>query len=91
MGELVPKVGYDGLRDCPAPLFENIRLALMFLSWEELSEHEQPPKRLWLNGPELQAWFARVKKDREREAKGEGRLDPDDAVENAAARDLIVG
>jgi hypothetical protein len=74
----------------PAPLFDNIQRALVFLRWEELPRKEQPPKSIWLDNVALTAHFDRVNREREREMKGEGAGDGD-MVENEAARKLLVG
>lgn len=90
MAELVPP-GYDGLRDCPYPLFERIRMALVFLSWEELPREEQPPRRIWLDGPALTSHFKRVERDRERKLRGDGGQPESEMEVNSLARDMIVG
>jgi hypothetical protein len=87
--ELFPP-GFSDLRDLPHTLFEAIRLASVFIAWEELPEEEQPPKRIWLNARELKAWFQNVKRNR---ANGASNSSPEieDPVDNAAAQGLIVG
>lgn len=75
------------MRDCPHALFEAIRSALVFLSFEELPKDERPDKRIWLNGAALKEHFERV--ERNRDAKAQGK-DIEDPVTNAAAAGLIV-
>lgn len=88
--ELFPE-GITDLRDLPHTMFEATRLGLVFLGFEELGEKDTPPKRIWLDGDKLEAWFDEVRKRREREAKGEGSDEIEDPVDNDAAALLIVG
>lgn len=69
-------------------MFNAIRFALTFLSFEELESHERPPKRIWLDSDALNDWFANVKKQRTEQASGKAIDDP---VQNEAAKSLIVG
>jgi hypothetical protein len=92
--DLLPPWAHS-IADAPYSLVSNISFALTVLRWREnLDDHEVPPKRIWLNGDALKAWFETVKSNRRREMRGE---DPDrsqdieDPVENAAARGLLVG
>lgn len=89
VSELLPE-GVADVRDMPHTLFDNVRLALHFLSWEELPPEDQPPRRIWLDDELLTAWFEEVKRRREDERKGESR-DIDDPVQNEAAKGLLVG
>lgn len=75
------------MRDCPHTLFEAVRSALVFLSFEELPKDERPDKRIWLNAEALKAHFERVERDRDAKAQGK---DIEDPVNNAAADLLIV-
>jgi hypothetical protein len=86
--ELLPD-GIDDVRDTPHVLFEAIRTALVFLSFDELPRNERPPKRIWLDGDALSEWFKQVERDRERSVRGDKHIE--DPVENEAARSLIVG
>lgn len=88
VSELFPP-GVENVRDLPARLFEGIRMAMVFLSFEELPPEERPPRKIWLNDEKLSAWFTRVEADRERERGGDNTVD--DPVDNPAARDLIRG
>lgn len=80
---------FHDLRDLPHALFEAIRMAALFLGFEELDRDEQPPKRIWLVPDQLSAWMEAVNAKR----RGATSMDReiDDPVENLAARDLIVG
>jgi hypothetical protein len=80
--------------DLPHTLFEAIRLAFMFLGFEELPNDEQPPKRIWLNPKLLKEHFEHVKRKREQEMKGGSSgwdTHIEDPVDNDAAKGLIVG
>lgn len=78
------------LMDAPFLLFDAIRTALVFLSFDELPDNERPPKRIWLDGEKLNDWFRQVKRNRDREMKGES-TDDGDYEQNAAAEALLVG
>jgi len=89
VSELLPD-GIDDVRDIPHVLFEAIRSALVFLSFDELPKVERPPRRIWLDGDALRAHFDEI--DRRRKDESAGGPGPiDDPVENEAARTLIVG
>lgn len=83
--ELLPP-GIDSIRDAPYSLVEAIRLATLFLSFEELPAKEQPPRRIWLDGEALREWFDDVDRARQSEYGPKAIEDP---VENLAAKDLI--
>lgn len=83
--ELFPK-WVDDLRDLPYKLFEAIRDGMTFLSFEELLEHERPPKRLYDQPEKLNAWFKEIRR-RQRQDRDHAPID--DPVQNEAAKDLI--
>lgn len=89
MSELLPD-GIDDVRDAPHVLFEAIRSALVFLSFDELPKDERPPKRIWLDGDQLSEWFKHVERQRDRKYGGDGPGPIEDPVDNDAARSLIV-
>lgn len=80
---------FHDLRDLPHSLFEAIRMAALFLGFEELDADEQPPKRIWLVPDKLSAWMDAV--NAKRRAGGSAADAIEDPVQNMAARDLIVG
>lgn len=89
--DLLPE-GITHLADCPYNIHDAITKALLFLSFsEELEEKERPPKRIWLDPPRLTKWFKEVKKQREEKWGVDGKKEIEDPVENAAAKNLIVG
>lgn len=77
------------LTDAPYTFFEAVRSALLFLSFDELQEHERPPKRMWTKGEQLNDWFEMVKKRRkdDLDSKSGGIEDP---VDNDARQMLLV-
>lgn len=85
VSELFPDEFRD-LRDIPHTLFDLIRHALVFLSFDELPEDEVPPRRIWTDGEKLRDWFSDVRRKRRRELDSEPIEDP---VDNEAA--LIHG
>lgn len=93
---LLPE-GIDDIWDLPYPLFEAIKLALVFLRYEELPGDEQPPNSIWLDADEMGKWWKAV--DRRRKEKYGLKSDDDDIRDvpidgpverNAAVNDLLV-
>lgn len=89
VSELFPP-GTENVRDLPWRWFEAIRLAMFFISFDELPEEERPPRKIWLDTEALESHFSALKAKREREAKGDKTLEGE-PVQNKAARDLISG
>lgn len=89
VSELFPP-STENVRDLPWRWFEAIRLAMYFLSFDELSEEERPPKKIWLDSEKLHDWFEMVKRNRERESKGDTILEGE-PVQNKAASALVSG
>lgn len=81
--------GITRLIDLPFTIHNAISSALSFLSYEELPEDEQPPKRIWLDGKKMKAWWAEVKRLREAEMKGHG--DQANMERNALTDRLLKG
>lgn len=46
-------------------MFNAIRQALAWLTFDELPDDERPPRKIWLNGDKMTEWFAAVKRRRE--------------------------
>lgn len=69
-------------------MFEAIRQALYFLSFDELPNDERPPKRIWLDGEKLNAWFERVERKRKDEMGGRNRT-IEDPVENELTAEMF--
>jgi hypothetical protein len=95
VSELFPP-GVANVRDLPWRLFDAIRMALVFIGFEELEKEERPPKKIWLDDEKLEAWFQQVEKNRERKYGGKGKGDSDEtlegeSVQNRAAESLIRG
>jgi hypothetical protein len=79
--------GVTSLLDCPFPLWESIRLALYFLSFEELESKERPPKHIWLDADRMTAHWAEVK--RNREARTNGGIDTSGMDENPLLKQMM--
>jgi hypothetical protein len=90
VAELVPD-GFRDLRDMPHAFFEALRNALLVISFDELTEDERPPRRIWNDGEGLKAWFDDVRSRRDEKYGGKGPGPIEDPVENEAARSLLVG
>lgn len=86
MSQLFPEHIHE-LTDLPHIIFDAIRSAHIFLSFEELPEDEQPPRRIWRDADRMSEHFDAM---RRRRNAGPDQ-DIDDPVQNEAARDLIVG
>lgn len=86
--------GITHVGDLPYNLFEAIRLALIFVKFEEMPKEERPPKRIWLDAEALDEHMKWVDKQREAKFKvdkdGQSQ-DIEDPVQNEAAKMLIVG
>jgi len=90
VSELLPD-GIDDVRDIPHLLFNAIRRALVFLSFSDLPQDEQPPHRIWLDDEALNSHFERVKRERDAKYGTGGKGAIEDPVENQAAASLIAG
>jgi hypothetical protein len=66
--------GITRLWDLPHTLHSAIRLALIFLRFEELPKEERPPKRMWLDADKMTLWWAEVKRNRDSKSKGNGSV-----------------
>lgn len=86
MSQLFPP-GIHELADLPHHIFDAIRSAHIYLSFDELPEDERPPKRIWRDGDKMAEFFDGVR--RKRDQGSDNAID--DPVQNEAARNLIVG
>jgi hypothetical protein len=59
----------------------------MVIGFDELEEHERPPRRLWLDNERLTAWFKEIRNRRKERYSGKEIEDP---VNNDAAKGLIA-
>jgi hypothetical protein len=80
--------GIDSVWDLPHNIHDAISQGLVFIGFDELSEEERPPRNIWLDPELLTEHFANLKRERKEKAEGRAIEDP---VQNAAAKDLIVG
>jgi hypothetical protein len=84
---LLPE-GIDRLDDVPYTYWNALRLALGFLTFNELPKDERPPRSIWMDGDEMRKHWSAVERMRE-ERYGTGDGGGGDVKVNAAARDLI--
>jgi hypothetical protein len=87
--------GVHDIYDMPYPLFEAIRLALIFLNYEELPSEEQPPRSIWFENDEMRKHWKAVERMRKKKYGGAADDDIGDepivgpVSENAAMKELI--
>lgn len=81
--------GVKSLSDAPWLFVQAVRRALQYLSFGELAEEEQPPRKLWEDDSKLKDWFDEVKRNRKSKSKGEG--DYQSMPENEALREIFKG
>lgn len=86
VSHLLPE-GVSSVRDLPYTLHRAIKMALTFLSFEELPPEDMPPRNIWLDGKALNEWFDDVRQRQKQ--KMDGR-EIDDPVRNGALDLLIV-
>jgi hypothetical protein len=82
--------GVTNVADLPFTLYEAIRAALYFLSFEEVPDPEdRPPKYLWLDEERLAQWWKEVRERREAKFKGEPAIN--DMPQNQALKEIFPG
>ncbi len=81
--------GIERLFDLPYTIHNAIVNALGFLGFEDLPPKERPPKKIWLDGKKMKAWFAEV--DAKRKAEMEGHGDQPAMTDNALKDRLLIG
>lgn len=84
--------GIQHARDLPYTIFDAIKLALVWLSYEELESDERPPKAIWLDHKEMKQWFKAVNRRRREKwgLKGEGDGEIDGPTERNALADELL-
>lgn len=82
--------GIATIRELPYNIFDAIKLALVFLTYEELESEERPPKKIWLDGEAMSKWWKAVKRRREAKYSGKGSDDIDGPVERNALADELL-
>lgn len=80
--------GVKRLWDLPWTLHQAVRMALLFLSFEELPDEERPPKHIWLDTEKMKEHAAWVKRKRKAAAKGE---DMSDMPQNDLMKEMFPG
>jgi hypothetical protein len=82
--------GCDDIRELPAPLFEAIKVSLIYLGFEEMPLEDQPPKKIWQDNDALKQHFEMLKQKRKQEASTTVEGPIEDPVQNELAKDMIV-
>jgi hypothetical protein len=83
--------GITHAADLPFHIHDAIAKGLAFTGFDELPSEERPPRSIWLDAEKLKEWFDAVEKRRKEQFGGSDRPAIEDPVDNAAAKDLIVG
>lgn len=78
------------LSDAPHNLVSAIALTLRFLGFEELPLDERPPKRIWLDGEALNAWWEEVERKRKAKYGIDGERDAGPMMEQDARSMLLI-
>lgn len=87
--------GFTSIVDLPYSVHEALRLALVFISWDELESEERPRKAIWFEPDELAKHWKAVEERRKAKwgtgSDGDIRDEPIDGPweRNAAADDLV--
>lgn len=70
-----------------------VKMALVYLSFDELPKEERPPREIWDQGDKLDDWFKAVEKRREEKygKDGDSPGEIEDPVQNQASDLLISG
>lgn len=88
--QILPE-GVNHVRDLPFPVFDAVRRAMLFISFDELPSDERPPRAIWLNQEALNEHFDQVRLARE-EKYGDGSSgssrEIDDPVQNELAKEM---
>jgi hypothetical protein len=80
--------GVTSVTDLPFTLYEAMRAALYFLSFETVPDPEdRPPKHIWLDGDRLTQWWNEVADRRQQRAKGDVAFG--DMPQNEALKDMF--
>lgn len=89
ISSLFPK-GITRIVDLPHTIHTAIRMALFFLSFENMPTDERPPRHIWLHSERMEEWFRMVKQNRENRTNP-NHIDVSGMTENALLKDLFVG
>lgn len=78
--------GITRLCDLPHTLHRAIRMALYFLSFENIiEEQDKPPKHLWLDGEKMEEWWRAVRE------RGRGDKEVSEMPQNEALKEMFPG
>lgn len=70
--------GVTSIVDLPYSVFESLRLALVFISYDELESEERPPKSIWFEPDELKKHWKAVERRRKQKWSAKPGDDDDD-------------
>lgn len=77
------------VRELPYNIFDAIKLALVFLQYEELESDERPPKKIWLDGKAMSGWWKAVRRRREEKYSGKSQDIEGPTERNAMVDELL--
>jgi hypothetical protein len=87
VSQLLPE-GIDRLDDVPYTYWNALRVAMGFLTFDELPKDERPPREIWMDHDEMRKHWTAVELRRE-EKYGGGEDGGPVTKRNRAADDLI--
>lgn len=79
--------GVHSLVDAPHVFVQALSQALYYLSFENLPEHERPPKAIWLDSDKMESFSAMVQENR---AAGRHGFDLAGMPQNEHAKTLLA-
>lgn len=77
------------IHELPYNIFDAIKLALVWLSYEELESQDRPPKSIWLDGKQLAKHFKAVRR-RQKQRWGIKDDDIDTEIDGPTERNALV-
>jgi hypothetical protein len=80
--------GIQRLHDLPYTVFDAIKLALVWLGYEELESVDRPPREIWLDNDEMAKWWKAVK--RRHRARWGDKSDVDEEIEGPTQRNALT-
>lgn len=81
--------GITSLHDLPHNIHDDIRTGMSYLRFQEMSDDEAPPKRIWTDGEALTSHFERVRREME-SRYGSSDSSSGEEQRNPAASSLLV-
>jgi hypothetical protein len=78
----------ENIHDLPYIYFDAIKLALVWLSYEELESEDRPPSHIWLEPKLMKKWFKAVRK--RQKAKWGLKDDIDSEIDGPIERNALA-